>query len=93
MELEMHIEYIIQIWQENNQYIAHAMPIDVMSSGGTPEEARHALYEAVSLFIATAEDLGTLDNILLESGYKRKAGKWISPSWIATERHSTPIMS
>ncbi len=45
----MNIEYTVQIWKEGNQYVAHAMPLDVMSSGMTPEEARKALDEAVHL--------------------------------------------
>ena len=32
----MNIEYTVQIWQEGDQFIAHAMPLDVMSSGATP---------------------------------------------------------
>ncbi len=30
------IEYTVQIWRESHQFIAHAMPLDVMSSGSTP---------------------------------------------------------
>ncbi|MFH1908412.1 MAG: hypothetical protein ABIL11_13695 [Chloroflexota bacterium] len=55
----MDIEYTIQVWRDGDQFIAHAMPLDVMSSGQTPEEARRALYEAVSLFLETAKEHGT----------------------------------
>jgi predicted RNase H-like HicB family nuclease len=41
------IEFTVQIWKEGNQFVAHAMPLDVMSLGKTPEEARRALDEAV----------------------------------------------
>ena len=64
----MKIEYTAHIWKEGNQYVAHAMPLDVMSSGQTPEEARKALDEAVHLFLVTAADMGNLEEILLESG-------------------------
>jgi hypothetical protein len=30
----MDIDYTVQIWREGNQFIAHAMPLDVTSSGG-----------------------------------------------------------
>jgi predicted RNase H-like HicB family nuclease len=56
----MDIEYTVQIWKEGTQFIAHAMPLDVMSSGKTPEDARKALDEAVRLFLATASDMGTV---------------------------------
>lgn len=64
------IEYTVQMWKEGNQFVAHAMPLDVMSSGKTPEEARKALDEAVHLFLVTAADLSTLIEILKETGYE-----------------------
>ena len=88
MDRAKDIEYTVQIWKEGNQFVAHAMPLDVMSSGKTPEEARKALDEAVLLFLLTAADMGTLDEILQESGYELKEGRWISPPWVAIERHS-----
>jgi predicted RNase H-like HicB family nuclease len=85
------IEYTVQIWKEGNQFVAHAMPLEVMSSGKTPEEARRALDEAVHLFLVTAADMGTLDEILQESGYELMEGRWVSPSWVAVERHSANL--
>ena len=62
------IEFTVQIWKEGNQFVAHAMPLDVMSSGKTPEEARRALDEAVHLFLVTASDMGTLEEVLEDAG-------------------------
>ena len=62
----MNVEYTAQIWQEGDQFVAHAMPLDVMSAGRTPDEARKALDEAVHLFLVTAADMGTLDDVLQE---------------------------
>ena len=33
----MKLDYTVQVWKEGKQYIAHAMPLDVASSGATPE--------------------------------------------------------
>jgi predicted RNase H-like HicB family nuclease len=85
------IEYTAQIWKEGNQFVAHAMPLDVMSSGKTPEEARKALDEAVHLFLVTAADIGTLNEILQETGYELKEGRWVGPSWVAIEKHSAVL--
>jgi predicted RNase H-like HicB family nuclease len=87
----MNIEYTVHIWKEGDQFVAHAMPLDVMSSGPTPEEARAALDEAVHLFLATAADQGSLEEILHEVGYEQRDGGWISPSWVATEKHSAAV--
>jgi hypothetical protein len=67
------------------------MPLDVMSSGNTPDEAKRALDEAVHLFIQTASDMGTLEEILKECGYQCNRGTCVGPAWIATERHSSII--
>ena len=90
-EMTQDIEYTVQIWKEGNQFVAHAMPLDVMSSGSTPEETRKALAEAVHLFLITATDMGTLEEILREAGYKFEGGRWVSPSWVAIERHSAIV--
>ncbi len=87
----MNIEYTVQVWREGSQFVAHATPLDVMSSGTTPEKARKALYEAVDLFLETAAAMDTLDEILEESGYELNQGEWVSPVWVAIERHSTLV--
>ncbi len=87
----MDLEYTVYIWQEGDQFVAHAMPLNVMSSGKTVDEARKALDEAVRLFLKTAEDMGTLEEVLEECEYKFKDGKWLSYPWISIERHSTVL--
>lgn len=91
MRETVNIEYTVHIWREGDQFIAHAMPLDIISSGRLPEEARKALDEAVHLFLVTAADHGTLEEILEEAGYDRRQGNWVSPSWIAIERRSAVI--
>jgi len=56
----MDIEYTVHLWKEDAQFIAHAMPLDVMSSGKMPEDARKALDKAMRLFLAAASDMGTV---------------------------------
>ena len=91
MSALQNIEYTGQTWKEGDQFIAHAMPLDVMSSGKTPDEARKALDEAVHLFLVTAADMGNLEEILQDSGYEFSGGRWISPSWVVIEKHFTTV--
>ncbi|HMW02426.1 MAG TPA: hypothetical protein PLL06_14780 [Acidobacteriota bacterium] len=84
----MKIEYTVHIWQEGYQFIAHALPLDVASSAFTPEQARIALDEAVRLFLETATERGTLEDVLEDAGYTLQDGQWISPVWVSIERHS-----
>ena len=87
----MEIDYTVQIWREGNQFIAHAMPLDVASAGATPQAARAALDEAVKLFIKTAEQHGTLTEVLEDAGYENDGSRWQSPDWICIEKHSAPV--
>jgi len=84
--MKLAIEYTTQIWREGDQFIAHTMPLDVASSGGSPKEARQALDEAVHLFLRTAAGQGTLDQVLEDSGYVHTGQSWQSPSWLSMER-------
>jgi predicted RNase H-like HicB family nuclease len=87
----MEIDYTVQIWREGSQFIAHAMPLDVASSGATPQAARTALDEAVKLFIKTAEQHGTLTEVLEDAGYEHDGALWRSPDWIGIEKHSAAV--
>lgn len=51
-----------------------------MSCGPTPERASQALREAVALYLVTAEETGTLAEVLEEAGYESKGQRWISPT-------------
>jgi predicted RNase H-like HicB family nuclease len=84
----MQVDYTVQIWKTDSQFIAHAMPIDVVGSGETVADARAALDEAVQVFLETAREAGTLQEVLEESGYEIHEGSWRAPEWIAAERHS-----
>src|SRR5207237_4762472 len=73
----MKIDYTVQIWREGKQYIAHAMPLDVASSAETPEAARLAVDEAVRLFLTTAAEHGTVEEVLEDARYNRDAGRLV----------------
>ncbi len=85
------IEYTVQIWQEGDNFIAHAMPLDVMSSGPDPGSARAAVAEAVEVFLMTAKDMGSLEEILCECGYGRDDEAWKSPGWVSIERRLAAV--
>ena len=87
----MTIDFTINVWQEGSQCIAHALPLDIMSSGPTPEGARAAVDEAVRCFLKTAADIGTLDQVLEECGFELGNGEWKSPNWIGVQRHAVAV--
>ncbi len=66
-----------EVWSEGGKFVARANPLNVMSCGDTRQEAEESLREAVELFLETAYEMGTLDDILAESGYAPIEGNWI----------------
>jgi predicted RNase H-like HicB family nuclease len=82
----MKLDYTVQIWDEGQQFIAHAMPLDIASSGETPAAARQAVDEAVHLFLQTATEHGNLEDVLEDAGYQREGGAWRGPAWQGIER-------
>ena len=89
----MNLEYTVQTWREGKQYVvAQASPLDVVSAGPTPEQARQALREAVHLFLETAEENGTLEEVLTECGYEFDGATWQSPASISIEEQRRGIL-
>jgi len=73
------IKYEASVWLEGDTYVSRAWPLDVLSCGGTEEHASRMLQEAVQLFTATTRDIGTLDEIIEESGYRLEGGTLVPP--------------
>ena len=59
----------IEIFQEEDLYIALAPELNVSSFGETPEEAQESIKEALEAFIEECEQMGTLEEVLDESGF------------------------
>lgn len=82
----MLIETTVRIWREGNQFVAHAMPIDLASAGPSKDAAKAALREALELFISTADAEGTLHEVLEECGYHFDDSKWVAPSVVEQQQ-------
>jgi predicted RNase H-like HicB family nuclease len=65
------------IWKEGARYVSKCPEVGVASYGSTPERARAALAEAVSLYLANAKKLGLLDAV--------------EPILISRTRYTTPF--
>jgi len=59
-----------RIFKEGDTYVAYVPALDLSSCGATDDEARRNIRDAVRGFLAASADLGTLDEILEEAGYK-----------------------
>jgi predicted RNase H-like HicB family nuclease len=79
METSMKIAFEAEFFPEGEDIIGHAKGLDVSSCGKSPKEAEDALLEAVELFLETVRDMGTLEEVLRESGFVRAGDEWSIP--------------
>ena len=56
MEENMSRTVEVVIYQEDDQWVAQALNVDVSSFGATPEEARAAILEALELYFEDTPD-------------------------------------
>jgi len=80
------IPYTVHTFKEGAIYVAHVAELDVASCGATDEEARKNIREAVQAFLETSAEMGTLQEILEESGYTREGDGWHGPEFVSLDR-------
>jgi predicted RNase H-like HicB family nuclease len=71
--------------RENDLYVGICPALSVSSFGETLLEAKQSVQEALLAFIEECEDMGTLIEVLEESGFILKDGVWMYPQPIAVE--------
>jgi len=80
------IDYDVIVFEEDEAFVAYCPELDISSCGDTVEHAKEMLQTAVRLFLEEAEKMGTLEDILEESRYKKDTkGRWLPPKLIETE--------
>lgn len=80
------LRFTVRIFKEGSTFVAHVPELDVSSCGSTEIAARRNIRDAVSGFIGTAKQMGTLTEILEEAGYRRENGEWHEPELVGVEQ-------
>ena len=70
----MTLEYRSEVFEQDGQYVAICPELNVSSFDDTPESAEASLQEALTAFLEGCEALGTLDEVLEESGFTKTDG-------------------
>lgn len=80
------ISFTVHIFREGDAYVAHTPELDVSSVGDTADQARTNIRDAVRGFLETAEEKGTLPEILEEAGYHKEGDDWRAPEFVAVDK-------
>ncbi len=70
------VKYRAEIFADDGCFVGYCRELDVSSFGDTVDDARRSLQEAVELFLEGCEELGTLDDILAETGFDKVGDTW-----------------
>lgn len=79
------IDYDIIVFRKDETYVAYCPELDISSCGNTTEHAKE-MRKFVKLFLEEAEKMGTLEDVLEKSRFKKDmSGRWFPPKLVATE--------
>ena len=81
----MKISLRVEIFKEEDAYVALSPELNVSSFGETIEDAKKSIREALEAFIEECEKMGTLEAILEESGFSKVNDSWASRKPIEEE--------
>jgi len=69
--IHMKMKLPIQIEREGKIYVSSCPVLDVYSQGDSEKEAKKNIVEALSIFLASCFEHGTLESVLKQSGFKQ----------------------
>lgn len=81
----MNMSVRIEIFKEGNVYVALSPELNVSSFGETIEDAKRSVKEAIEAFVEECERMGTLEDVLEESGFLKINNSWKSRKPIKEE--------
>ena len=83
--------FTVHIFKEGKKYVAYVPELDLSSCGETEDEARKNIQDAVRGFLETSAEMGTLDEILEEAGYRREGETWKPPEFVSLDQLTLSI--
>jgi predicted RNase H-like HicB family nuclease len=81
----MNLSIKVEIFKEDDVYVALSPELNVSSFGDTIDEAKESIKEAIEAFLEECHEMGTLDEVLEESGFLRTEDTWKSREPIVQE--------
>jgi predicted RNase H-like HicB family nuclease len=81
----MDLSIRVEIFKEDDLYVALSPELNVSSFGETIDEAKDSIKEAIELFLEECREMGTLTEVLEESGFLKMEDAWQSRKPVAEE--------
>ncbi|MCP5104148.1 MAG: type II toxin-antitoxin system HicB family antitoxin [bacterium] len=81
----MDLSIRVEVFKEDDLYVALSPELNVSSFGETIDEAKESIKEAIELFLEECREMGTLNEVLEESGFLKMEDAWHSRRPVAEE--------
>jgi predicted RNase H-like HicB family nuclease len=81
----MNLSIRVEIFKEDDVYVALSPELNVSSFGETIDEAKESIREAIEGFLQECREMGSLNEVLEESGFLRVENNWQSRIPVAEE--------
>ena len=81
----------VSFLRESDQFVAYTPALDLSTSGSTLEEAKKNFTEAVGIFFNEIMEMGTLEEVLLDLGWKKQNEDFIPPVIISQGMESIRV--
>lgn len=81
----MNLTIRVEIFKEDDVYVALSPELNISSFGETIYEAKESIKEAIELFLEECREMGTLNEVLEESGFLKMENVWQSRMPVAEE--------
>lgn len=75
----------IEVLKEGDVYVALSPELNVSSFGDTIEDAKESIKEAIEAFVEECQNMGTLEDVLEESGFSKLNDIWESRKPVAED--------
>jgi len=79
--------------RESDQFVAYTPALDLSTFGKTLEEAKKNFSEAVEVFFDELTSMGTLEDVLLDLGWKKQGDHLVPPLVISQGIESVKIFA
>lgn len=81
----------VSFLKEADQFVAYTPALDLSTSGSTLEEAKNNFTEAVEIFFDEIVQMGTLEDVLLDLGWKRQDKDFLPPVIVSQGMESVRV--
>jgi len=84
-KINLEFKLPVSFLREGNKYIAYTPALDLSTSGKTYKETKKRFEAIVNIFFEELIKKGTLDDVLIDLGWKRSQSRWSPPLVVSQE--------